>query len=289
LGSNVQTLTGLLSELQNREDAFNAAQQHAHLMAQASKTKTGSDTPSKVLVIDQELEKLKAQRDELRSSGHKDKYPEVRTLTEQINQKENLLADLKSATVGPSPATQPDFDSSEVTNLQREISALKAKINDYQKLSKQGPALEQQLAELMRGYDQSKANYADLWNKRIASERITEQLKRHQGELLRTIDLSRLPLKPDFPNRIKLCGIGLCFGLVLGTLLAGGAEYLDDRLYGEEGLKKLLPVSAITQIPTVTTHEEKRRQQRKLWLTWVLTGFVFATILAGSAISFLRG
>jgi polysaccharide biosynthesis transport protein len=289
LGSNVQILTGLLSELRNQEEALKAAQQrHAYLTAQASRTKTGSDSPSKLLVLEQELEKLRARCYELRLSGHKDKYPEVRTLTEQINQKEKALADLKSATVGPSAATQPDFDSREMANREREISALKAKINDYQKLLKQGPALEQQLAELTRGYDQSKANYDDVWKKRIASERITEQLKRHQGELLRTIDLSRLPLKPDFPNRIKLCGIGLGFGLLLGTLLAGAAEYLDDRLYGEEGLKNLLPVSAITKIPAITTHEEKRRQQRKLWLTWALTGFVFATILAGSAISFLR-
>jgi hypothetical protein len=39
----------------------------------------------------------------------------------------------------------------------------------------------------------------------------------------------------------------------------------------------------------ITGQDEERRQQRRLWLTWALTGFVFATILAGSAISFLRG
>jgi succinoglycan biosynthesis transport protein ExoP len=103
------------------------------------------------------------------------------------------------------------------------------------------------------------------------------------------IDQPSLPLKPDFPNRIKFCGIGLGVGLALGTLLAGGTEYLDDRLYNEKELKELLPVTVISEIPAITSLEEERRQQKALWLTWALTGFVFATILAGSAISFFRG
>jgi succinoglycan biosynthesis transport protein ExoP len=109
------------------------------------------------------------------------------------------------------------------------------------------------------------------------------------GELFPTIDLTRLPLKPDFPNRIKLCGIGLGIGLALGTLLTGGAEYLDDRIHDEKALEELLPVPMLSETPVITTQAEKRRQQRRLWLTWVLAGFVFATILAGSAVSLLWG
>jgi hypothetical protein len=77
--------------------------------------------------------------------------------------------------------------------------------------------------------------------------------------------------------------------LLLGTLAAGSVEYFDDRLYGDEGLKRLLPTSMIAQIPALHTHEEKRRQRRRLWLTWATTSFIFASILAGSAISLLKG
>jgi len=100
------------------------------------------------------------------------------------------------------------------------------------------------------------------------------------------LDLTHLPLKPDFPNCIKLYGIGLGIGFALGTVLTGGAEYLDDRIHDEKALKELLPGAVISEI---TTQEEKGRRQRRLWLTWVLTGFVLATILAGSTISFLWG
>ena len=48
-------------------------------------------------------------------------------------------------------------------------------------------------------------------------------------------------------------------------------------------------MTVVSVIPAITTKDDKRRQQRRLWLTWVLMGFVFATILAGSAVSFLWG
>ena len=150
----------------------------------------------------------------------------------------------------------------------------------------QGPALEQELGELTRGYEQSKENYGALLKSKIAAEMAAEQLRQHQGQLSRTIDLSRLPLNPDFPNRIKLCGIGLGFGLLLGTLAAGSVEYFDDRLYGDEGLKQLLPASMIAQIPALHTHEERRRQRRILWWTWANDQFHLCQHLAGSAISF---
>jgi succinoglycan biosynthesis transport protein ExoP len=288
LGSNLQILAKLRSELQNREDALNTAlKQDANPLEQPVSPKPGDGTP--IGALEEELNKLKAQRDDLKSRGYTDRHPDVRKLTGLIAEKERSLTDLEaaapsSASGRPSGATPPDVDRRE-----REIAALKAKINHYQELLNQEPALEQQFADLTRGYDQLKAHYDDLLNKKAASEMVINQLKRHPGELLLTIDLTRLPLKPDFPNRIKLCGIGLGIGLALGTLLTGGAEYLDDRIQDEKALEELLPVPVLSEIPVITTQAEKRRHQRSLRLTWALTGFVFATILAGSTISFLWG
>jgi uncharacterized protein involved in exopolysaccharide biosynthesis len=292
--------------MENREDALNTAQQqYASLLeqSQALGPKTGDSTPIGLPALEQELEQLKAQRDDLRSR-YTERYPEVRKLTEQIALKEKAIAAMKagaptSASGTPSTSTSPDVDSRhqselkakqvEIANRERVITTLKAKITDYQGLLNQEPALQQQFADLTRGYDQSKAHYDDLLNKKMASEMETSLLKRHQGGILRTIDLTRLPLKPDFPNRIKMCGIGLGVGLALGTVLVGGTEYLDDRLYDEKGLKETLPVTVISDIPVISSQDEERRQERRLWLTWALAGLVIASILAGSAISFLRG
>ena len=48
-----------------------------------------------------------------------------------------------------------------------------------------------------------------------------------QGERFRIIDPPSLPVKPDFPNRLKFCGFGLGIGLALGTVVAGAFEMMD--------------------------------------------------------------
>ena len=63
------------------------------------------------------------------------------------------------------------------------------------------------------------------------------------------IDPPSLPVKPDFPNRMKLCGVGLGIGVVLGCPLAGGTEFLDDRIHSEKAFKQIIPVAVISEIP----------------------------------------
>jgi hypothetical protein len=177
----------------------------------------------------------------------------------------------------------------DMATKERDVAALKTKINDYQGRLNQEPVTEQQFADLTRGYEQSKANYDDLLKKKNSSQMATSMELLQQGEHFQMIDPPSLPLKPDFPNRLKFCGIGLGIGIALGGALAGGTEYLDDRLYNEKALKDLLPVDVISEIPPITSPQEAGRQVRKLWLGWATAGIVFATILAGSAISFFRG
>jgi polysaccharide biosynthesis transport protein len=98
-----------------------------------------------------------------------------------------------------------------------------------------------------------------------------------------------LPGKPDFPNRLKFCGIGLGIGLALGVVVAGAFEMMDDRIHDEKELQKLLPVAVISEIPALTVASDDQRERGKLWLGWATAGFVSVTILLGSALSYLRG
>ena len=323
LGSNVQILSGLQSQLQSEEDGLNSdRQQNAYLQsmleqsrALQSPNKSGDGTPVGIPALDQELDKLRAQLADL-SSHYTDRHPDVRKLKDQIAKTEKMrqqaLADLKaSATAtsgsGKPPASTPDDVDSrggaatvqlqgqlkanqiDMANKEHEIAALKAKIDDYQRRLNEEPAREQQFADLTRGYEQSKANYDELLKKKNSSQMATSMELLQQGEHFQMIDPPSLPLKPDFPNRLKFCGIGLGIGIALGGALAGGTEFLDDRLYNEKALKDLLPVNVISEIPAITSPEEERKQERKLWVSWVAAGVVFATVLVGSAISFFRG
>jgi len=177
----------------------------------------------------------------------------------------------------------------EITNREHDLVALKAKINEYQGRLNQEPVREQQFADLTRGYEQSKANYDDLLKKKNSSQMATSMELLQEGEHFRMIDPPSLPAKPDFPNRLKLCGMGLGIGLALGAVFAGGAEFLDDRLYTEKEIKDLLPVTVMAEIPAIGNPNDETRQRRKLWAAWAMTGVVLAVILAGSALSYLRG
>jgi hypothetical protein len=98
-----------------------------------------------------------------------------------------------------------------------------------------------------------------------------------------------LPAKPDFPNRLKFCGIGLGIGLALGVVVAGAFEIMDDRIHDEKELQKLLPITIISEIPTLSAGADEQRERGRLWLGWATAAFVSVTILLGSALSYLRG
>ena len=169
------------------------------------------------------------------------------------------------------------------------MATLKTKIDEYQARLNQEPVREQQLADLTRGYDQSKSNYDELSKKKNESKMATSMELLQQGERFRIIDPPSFPQKPEFPNRLKFCGIGLGLGLGMGLLVAGAFEMMDDRMYDVKELKKLLPAEVIGEIPVIENFADQQRAKRKLVIGWATAAAVFVTILAGSAISYLRG
>jgi succinoglycan biosynthesis transport protein ExoP len=323
LASNLQILSGLQSQLQNEEDALNAArQQHVYLQTLADQyralqgTSKSSDTTTSggLPALDLELDKLKAQLADLKSH-YTDRHPDVRKVKDQIAEtekmREQLLASLKAngaasadnaesavdtASMDPTQAallaqiqSQLKSNQVEVTNREHSVVVLKAKMDDYQARLNQEPVREQQLSDLTRGYEQSKANYDELLKKKNESAMATSMELLQQGERFRVIDPPSLPSKPDFPNRLKFCGIGLGIGLALGAVVAGAFEMMDDRIYDEKELQKLLPVAVISEIPTMAAAMDEQDERRRLWLGWATAAFVSVTILLGSAFSYLRG
>jgi uncharacterized protein involved in exopolysaccharide biosynthesis len=167
LASNLQILSGLQSQLQNEEDALNAAkQQRVYLQSMAdqyralqgsSKTSDGTTTVG-LPALDQELDKLKAQLADL-SSHYTDRHPDVRKLKEQIakteRMRDQLLASMKdkdataqadgtenAANSGSGDPSQTSLlapiqgqlksNQVEIGNREHSIAALKVKMDEYQ-------------------------------------------------------------------------------------------------------------------------------------------------------------
>ena len=73
------------------------------------------------------------------------------------------------------------------------MATLKTKVADYQARLNQEPVREQQLSDLTRGYEQSKANYDELLKKKNESAMATSMELLQQGERFRIIDPPSLP------------------------------------------------------------------------------------------------
>ncbi len=317
--SNLQILAGLQSQLQNEQDALSTArQQQTYLQTLINQYRTLQGTPkaadgTALPAIDRELDTLRSQLGDL-SSKYTDSYPDVQKLKGQIARTEqtkaSIIAELKNQANNPGSSSgstavrdladasqnapvlqlqgQLQANRAEVENREQAIVQLKGRVGDYQTRLSNEPVREQQLADLTRGYDQSKANYDDLLKKENESKMATSMEQLQKGERFRTIDPPNLPTKPDFPDRLKFCAFGLCFGLALGLGLTGGLEFIDDRLHSEKGIKALLPMKVISEIPEILTPQEERRGKRRIVWAYVMTVFVFVAVLAGSAFSFLH-
>ncbi|MBV8893239.1 MAG: hypothetical protein JO266_14925 [Acidobacteria bacterium] len=324
LQSNIQILSGLQTQLQQEDDALGRAkQQNAYLESllsqyrslEASSSAGTSNVPVGLPAIDQELERLRAQLADL-SSHYTDRHPDVRKLKEQIakteRMKERLTADLQAKAVAPAgtDANKPELAGSadgkvmspavevrsqlkanqiEIANRQQSIKELEAKIADYQARLNRTPVREQQLADLTRDYDQSRANYESLVAKKNQSELATNLEKRQQGETFRIIDPPSLPSKPYKPNRMVLALAAVFAGLVLGIVSAAGTEFLDDRVHNEDALRRLLPTEVIAEIPPVLSGEDEHANRRMAWAAALSAGLSLMAVLAGTAFTFLKG
>jgi len=315
--SNLQILSGLQSQLQNEEDALNSAKQQGiylrslieHYRAIRSPLPTTQGGPVDLPGIDRELDSLKAKLAAL-SAHYTDRHPDIQNLKEEIARTEKLkgafLAGVKGNAKGANqsddegvgsdaqngPALQLESqlraNQAEVSNREHAISALTNRINEYQARLNSEPAVEQQLADLTRGYEQSKANYDGLLKKENDSEMATSMEQMQQGERFKMLDPPSLPQKPDFPDRLKLCGIGVGVGLALGLAIAGGFEFFDGRLHDEGDIKALVPVPLISEIPEIPISSEDQDSKKRMLLGWATAVLVVGAILTGSAFSYLH-
>jgi len=312
--SNLQILSGLQSQLQNEHDSLNSAkQQKIYLQTLIEQyrglrttTHTVDGAPSDLATMDQELARLRSQLADL-SSRYTDSYPDVQKLKAQIAKTEKAREELAASSPAegvvrqslvPDSTTQPALlqlqsqlraNDLEITNRERAVAALEERINDYQARLNEAPATEQQLAELTRGYDQSKANYDDLLKKKNESVMATSMEQMQQGERFTILDPPSLPTKPDFPNRLKFCGMGLAAGIALGLIVVALFEIIDDRMHGEKEIKALLPIPVLSEIPEIRGIREEQREKRRIVFGVAAAIFVVISILAGSTFSYLRG
>jgi succinoglycan biosynthesis transport protein ExoP len=320
--SNLQILSGLQAQLQSEQDALNnARQQSVYFQALIGQYRTLGDAsggsvggPTTLPAIDQQLDTLRSKLANLRSH-YTERHPDIQSLKDEIARTETMRTQLLAAskengksggqasegadtldTGNPSQnqallqlESQQKANKLEIANREQAVLSLKARINEYQARLNDEPARAQELADLDRGYDQSKANYDDLLKKKNESAMATNMERMQQGERFTMLDPPSLPTKPTSPNRLKLCGIGLGVGLALGLIVVSGFELTDDRMHSEKEIKALLSAPILAEIPDIVVASDELRTKRRTTLGWAVAAIVLVTILAGSTFTFIHG
>lgn len=319
--SNLQILSGLQAQMQSERDALNTArQQRTYLESlitqyESIQSSTGNNpggTPGSLAAYDQLLGKMRTQLATL-STQYTDKYPAVIALKEEIAKTEEargkLAASLKArAAAAKRSGNEKNSENSassaestlvlqlqsqlkannlEIANREQSIASLTERINSYQARLNAEPAVEQQLSDLTRGYDQSQANYNDLLKRKQESAMAASMEQAQGGERFVSLDPPSLPSKPYSPNRVKFSMMGVAFGIGLGAVLVFLLEFLDDRLHDDQQIEDLLPSPVLSEVPEIMEPLDERREKHRMATGWAMAALVFVVILAGSALSYL--
>lgn len=317
--SNVQILTGLQSRLQGAMEALNQSRQQKtyleSLLAQYrsihESLRRGSDQRELPPALDAEIARLKSQLAEV-ASRYTQKHPDYRKLKEQLQKAEQMrdeiAAEVRTSPVPKADDTKPSSygdlkeisamlqiesqlkaNDLEVANRQEQVKSIEAQIDDYQRRINEAPVREQQLADLTRDYDQSRANYESLLAKRNQSELATNLEERQQGEQFHILDPASLPQKPYKPERLLLSCLGLFLGGVLAAALTGVLELTDDRIQSENDLQGVVTEPVLTEIPRLLTGAEKSWEQRRFWIECFAGSLVLLTTAVGLFATYYYG
>jgi len=305
LQSNLQILSGTQGQLQSAIDARDKAlQQQAYLTSLATQYDSmgiTESTPASPVTRAQELESLRAQLAALEAKYTPD-HPDVKKLKETIAkmetmQKEDQEAkadqasdDNEKTTAKPSQLqamtpvmqiqSQLKANKLEIQGYEARIARLEAKVNEYQARLNATPGRQQELADIMRNYDESKKNYDDLAGKTMQSSLATSLTRQQQGDQFRILDPPSLPEKSSFPNRFRFSLVGLGAGLALAFVFGVGSELLDDRIRSEQDLADASQLPVLAEIPPLPTDREIAAQRWKPWIAVaaaILTAIIIPT------------
>jgi uncharacterized protein involved in exopolysaccharide biosynthesis len=285
-------------------------------MPKGQETKSGE--PSKQVQTASRLSNDKARLAAMLSHYTPD-HPDVRKLRKQIEQEEATEAAAAAAAAtaaarpveAPSDATPQAPPAPEVAKvrappvnhvnpvIQSQLTTLDAEIakhkEESQRLTKQVsayqaklsaiPVREQEITQLVRDYEISKAHYSQLLGQQLSAETATQLEIRQKGEKFEVLDPGQVAERPSRPNRTLYNSAGAAAGLVLGVLCAVGTELLGISITSPEDLTAATGIPVLEVIPLILTRVDRRRRMKRMLITSVSA---VATLLAVGAILFFR-
>ncbi len=217
---------------------------------------------------------------------------------EQKAEAESLQTPVSRAGIASSPAevarqsrakelrNSVDSVRAQITRGERDADRLRDALSRYQSRAEAAPALETQLIELNRDYDNYRQLYGDLLKKKQESEMAAALETAQMGEQFRLLEAARVQERPISPNRPQLNLVGVIAGLALGLGFVALAEYRDTTFRTEDEIMMSLSLPVLALIPNMVTRGERRQVRRRRVLLSV-TAVLVALVAGATAIWFV--
>lgn len=229
-----------------------------------------------------------------------DKHPDVQRLKRQIEEEE--AAEAKEAPVAaadPAPAPPPVKRAPRPPShfnpvLESQLAGLNAEIKKHQE--EQGrlakvvatyrskldavPLREQEITELERDYEISKAHYSQLLDRQLSAQTATQLEVRQKGEKFEILDHAQPAERPSAPSRLMIDLAGSIGGLVVGLVLAIGKEFFGMSIIAPEDVIAASGLAVLGEIPVIQTKDDRRRRRRRFLLA--ATSAVLAAVVSGA-------
>lgn len=220
-------------------------------------------------------------------------HPDVQSLRTQKSSLKTQIQSIKSGSSSSSgfvrDADNPAYLQvvAQLKSAQEQQKALEAQRDEvkqqeevYRKAISENPAAEQQMAILLRDYDNIILLYRDLKAKKLASA-MNETIEQGSiGQRLSVIETPQVPLQTSPPRKIFALA-GFMFALMVGAGSVLALQILSQSVMGAYHVETLIGVAPLVTIPHLYTLEEKMaHKQLKLKMLMLFPLFILICLIA---------
>jgi polysaccharide chain length determinant protein (PEP-CTERM system associated) len=175
-----------------------------------------------------------------------------------------------------------------IQTLETDIAAINKETREYQRRVEATPKREQELLSIKRDYENIKASYNSLSNRKLEAEISVNMEKKQKGEQFQIIDSARLPEKPVSPDVKRLFLITIVAGLGLGGGLVFLLDMLDSSVRRREDIEEDFGLPVLAAVPRIFSTRDKIRYRYRQVAT-AASVLVALVLTAGFAILTFNG
>jgi polysaccharide chain length determinant protein (PEP-CTERM system associated) len=190
-------------------------------------------------------------------------------------------APLSANYLNPVLRSQLNTVEAEIAKHKQDQERLTKQIRGYQAKVEAIPVREQQITELVRDYEMSKAHYSQLLDKQLSAETATQLEIRQKGEKFSILDSALPAERPSSPNRSLINGAGGVAGLGLGILLALITEFMGMSITSSDQIAESTGIPVLEVIPVIQTFADRVIRRRRIVIA--TASVILLSVLASGA------